>query len=69
MKGCKARRNIAREKDCNKKAFEFTRDHREKGEFYAKIADALNRYRFEPPQGKKFYSCSIRNLLKLYEKE
>ncbi len=69
MKGCESRRKIAREKECNKKAFEFARDHREKGESYARIAEALNRYRFESPQDKKFYACSVRHILKLYEKE
>lgn len=68
IKGCEARKKIAQQKECNKRAFEFAIDYRKKGESYKKIADALNRYGFQSSQGKKFYSCSVRNLLKLYPK-
>lgn len=69
IKGGESLKRIARQKECNQKAFEFARDHRARGESYGKIAEALNRYRFETPQRKKFYPCSVRNLFKLYTNE
>lgn len=64
--GRAARKKIALERECNRNAFEFARDYRDKGESYQKIANALNKYSLDTPKNAKFYACSVRNLLKLY---